>query len=115
MPQIFLNDGDKKDLDSELNAMDPLLEAVACIPWIDDDDEKDAMVRVTLMDHLETTGKCSFAPCTADGREREPRQRCSSCCPPSQGGRFGTAWSVSGAGSETRFRSWRAWTSTALP
>jgi len=26
MPQIFLNNGDNKDLDSELDAMDPLLE-----------------------------------------------------------------------------------------
>jgi len=34
-------------------------QAVACIPWIEDDDERDEIIRVTLMDHLEMTGESS--------------------------------------------------------
>lgn len=50
------NDGHIVDLRQALEALDPLLEAVAAVQWIPEDDTRDKVIRNDVVDHLEENG-----------------------------------------------------------
>jgi len=49
-------DGHIIDQSQALESLDPLLEAVAAVQWIKEDDTRDQMIRTDVIDHLELNG-----------------------------------------------------------